>query len=481
MSASPREMIPLNATLASLERLKRERGLLGYLGPLASFTVPLSAAAVGRLERLSAGLVEALMKVAYQVLLATPGFPSLAELGFTRPMRGLLQARRPADYRELLVIGRLDVSTDGQQHVSYELNGSQPGGMEYLELFAHPELALLSSPGARAGEGRGEVLPSQFEVLYRCYAEAALERYAAERGREAPRGILLLGHGYHLLEVQHRALARQLGRKIFVAPDGRDCELEGNELFWRNAKGRRHRVDLVFRSPRASFEALLRRENTALRRAWRQGALTVVNPPHSKLVGWKPLAVCLGEERLLDLAGVSAAERTAIAALVPTTERVVPGQLSRFEEARCDWVLKGPRAGRGKLVWLGAETSAAQWREQLAYAAGQPGWICQRMQPPYSLRLRLHDEADTAIVAPASVDPYVVVGSRTRVPSFLCRGVIPATADPAEVANVKLNLLGANRYTDSAGVLRQRQIGFGFVAPGDECQGSCSRKRHAAW
>jgi hypothetical protein len=64
---------------------------------------------------------------------------------------------------------------------------------------------------------------------------------------------------------------------------------------------------------------------------------------------------------------------------------------------------------------------------------------------------------------PTTVDPYVTIGREVSAPGFLCRSVIPKTDDPAEIENVKLNLMGTNTYIGSDGGLRERLIGFGYI------------------
>jgi hypothetical protein len=429
-----------------LDALKREVGLLRDGGVVPSFEVRLPRASIAALASLSARCVTGLARLAWLVLRGGRGFPSLADLGFSRPAIALLQHRVPASPEEMLVIGRLDVTTDGTRHFSYELNGSQPGGIDYAEIFSAPRLwARREATGS----------------IYEAFVGDALYRYRREAAPREPLGILVLGHGYHQLNAMHASLERAFGRPVLVAEDARQCSFDGEHFYGPEENGRAAIVDLVLRSPRASFEQLLAPENRALRRAWRRGKVLLVNPPHAKVVGWKPLFALASRDTLCQRAGVTEAEWQALKTLASGVLPVNAHHASRFQEERELWVLKHPSRGRGALVWIGAETPPREWRARIAHAARGRGWICQRFHAPYVLEITIHDREATRLRAPVSVDPYVTLGAEVTVPGFLCRAVIPTRGDPAELERVKLNLMGENRYVGSDGAVHQRTVGFG--------------------
>lgn len=432
--------------------LKQQQGLIRNQAPLPSFTVYLPSETIDRYKRLGLRFVEGLTKVAYQVLRKHPSFPSLQELGFTPAKINFLQHNIPETYEDMMVLGRLDMTTDGTKFLTYEFNGSQPGGLEYAGFFAHP---LFSTRGG------GEHLLS----LYRDYFHNTLAFFAKKSSRSQPRGILLLSHNYHLIDGLRESLEQQYGHRLFLSTDASTCSIQNRTLFFQDARGRKHPIDLVMRSPRASFERLLERENTVLRKAWREGHVVLVNPPHSKIVGWKTLYVYLQQEKLLDLAELTDEEREAIASILPPIIVVTPRTASACKTNKDEWVLKNTLRGRGTMVWLGPETAQKEWNILIDKAAHEKGWICQQFRPPFQLPIVVHDRYQTRVTVPITIDPYVSIGDIHTVPGFLCRAVIPTHQDEAELQNVKLNLLGQNQYVAADGSSRERTIGFGHLAP----------------
>jgi uncharacterized circularly permuted ATP-grasp superfamily protein len=350
----------------------------------------------------------------------------------------------------MMVIGRLDVTTDGERYYTYECNGSQPGGMEFVELFAHPWFADAEAA-------------AQIEQLYSHYVGNALHFFQQKTSRREPTGILLLRHHYHLCNTLHAMLERHLGRKVFMSEDGSDCSWDGQRLLFLDNQGKRHSIDLIFRSPRTTLEELMEGKNATLLKAWKKGKVVIVNPPHAKIVGWKTLYVYLKRRDLWPMSELTEAEITAIEQILPEISLVDEENVARLREHKDDWVLKYTLRGRGAMVWLGPELSQQTWDERVNRAVEHPGWICQRFHAPFSLPITLHDHARSQLVVPATVDPFVTIGESLSVPSCLCRAVIPVHGDAAELKNVKLNILGENIYKDPNGVSRERCIGFGYA------------------
>lgn len=437
--------------LRRLDELKMERGLIRSQRPLPSFTAYLPELTIQQYKTLGLRFVEGLSKLAYQILLGHPAFPSLQELGFSQSKIHFMQHNLPQNYKEMMVISRLDMSTDGTHFLTYECNGSQPGGLEYAAFFSHPLFTSL---------GGGESL----QTLYHDYLHNSLAFYRNKTSRSEPQGILLLSNNYHLIHPLHAALELYLQRPVFLANNAASCLVEGKTFLFQDEHGRKHPIDLVMRSPRASLEALLERENAVLRKAWRQGNVVIVNPPHAKIVGWKTLYVYLQQEKLLDLAEVTDEQRDAIAQILPPIEVVTQASKDRYLEHKDQWVLKNTLRGRGTMVWLGPELSQAEWNKRIERASGQKGWICQQFEAPFQLPIHLHDLHHSCVTVPITLDPYVTLGDIDSVTGFLCRAVIPTHGDLAELRNVKLNLLGRNQYQATNGSTQERIIGFGHLA-----------------
>ncbi|MFH2006166.1 MAG: hypothetical protein ABI333_06235 [bacterium] len=398
---------------------------------------------------LSCRFVAALLKVAHQVVHQRRGFPTLAELGLAAPHIALLGAQLPAAPTDLLVIGRLDVVTNGTDYVAYELNGDQPGGLEYVSLVED-----------------GLTLPADSSLAatspYRCYLDAAIHHYQQRTGRSQPTGVLLLGNRYHLLTRLQEALTRFFSCPVLVSQQGEGCEFDGEHLLWRDPQGVARPVDLVLRSPRVNIYELCAEPFLPVRRAWESGAAVLVNPPHSRVAGCKALLPALRQEHLLDRADVTATEAEAVARLLPEVIRVTESQRALLQGQQERWVLKAPLGGKGDQVYIGPVTEPAVWEAVLDQALGAPGWTASAYHPPFDHQVTL-DDSERTVRTPASTDPYVVVGEQMAVAGILSRAVIPTTDDPAELRSVKLNLLGKNTYLGSDGVERSRTVGLGRI------------------
>lgn len=413
-----------------------------------TFRVHLPPAQLQQLRQRSTGLVSLLAKLAHGVVHGRPGFPSLNELGLSPDHAGVLGRNLPERFDDVLVLGRLDVTTDGERMFSYELNADQPGGMEYVSLLESPVLPAGALP---AGS------------VYRPYLAAASDHFCRRSGRSQPEGVLLLANGYHLIERLHQALSRHFACPVHLRQAPADATFDGKRLSVRGPGGVAHAIDLVVRSPRVNIYELVSEPYAAVRAAWEREAAVIVNPPHSRVAGCKSLYAYLDDQLLLDRVDATAAEREAAVALVREVVPVMPhnaGELRRNAQA---WVLKAPLGGKGSNVHLGPETDPTAWDTLVHRAITEPGWTAASFQPPYALPIEPDDRPGAHIASPTSIDPYVVMTTPPQVAGFLVRAVIPTRDDPAELANVKLNLLGTNRYRASDGTEHTRTIGLGAI------------------
>jgi hypothetical protein len=348
----------------------------------------------------------------------------------------------------VLVIGRLDVATDGERYVAYELNGDQPGGLEYVSLLQDGPLS----------EG-GPLPPTS---PYRAYLDAATAYFYRHTGRERPEGVLLLANRYHLLAQLRQALARYFDCPVVVSQRGEGCRSDAKRLLADDAQGRPQPVDLVLRSPRVNIYELCDPELQAVRQAWELGRAVIVNPPHARVAGCKALLPVLARQDLLARAQVTGAEREAVTRLLPTVVRVGSWNRELLQRQQRRWVIKAPLGGKGDQVFLGPDTDDETWHAALGRACREPGWTASAFCPPFTHQVTL-DATGRKVRTPASTDPYVVSGDALSVAGILSRAVLPQTDDPAELQSVKLNLLGENTYHGTDGAIRHRIVGLGRV------------------
>ena len=415
-----------------------------------TFELRLPEAQLARLEALSGHAVSAIVRVAHQILRGAAGFPGLEALGLEREHVALLRRNLPVEARDILVLGRLDVTTDGEQFASYELNGDQPGGLEYVSLL-EDGVAFPPGKGLRPGSPYG------------AYLEAMLAYFRRHTGRAHPEGVLLLGNRYHLLARLQEALERFFDAPVRCSQLGERCGFDGQRLLYGESAPDHQAVDLVVRSPRVNIYQLSSEPFGAVRDAWLAGRIVLVNPPHSRVAGCKALYPLLRDPSIRDRAGVTDSEADALDRLIPEVVPVDDQSFARIQAERPRWVIKAPLGGKGENVFLGPEQEDAAWSAIVARARRSPGWTASSFRPPFHLPVYVDAAPGSNPVVPVSVDPYVTVGDDFRVAAFLCRAVLPQTSDPAELEHVKLNLLGRNLYTDSQGAERTRVIGLGRV------------------
>lgn len=411
-----------------------------------AFTAQLSPAQLARLDQLSTDFVGALLTFSHRILQRDAAFPSLVELGLAPEHAELLYRKVPERWQDVLMIGRLDVNTDGEAFVSYELNGDQPGGLAMVAELWH---------GRKTPAPEAPPCPE-----YRAYLSAAAGYYRVRSSRRDPAGILLLPNGYAQLAMEQRELAAYFGQPVHVATDLSRLRFDGRELGYQDEAGRRHVIDLVFRCPRVNIYQLVASDYAPIREAYLADAAVLVNPAHARVAGSKSLYGLLADPRRQDAAQLSDGQREAVLALLPQTIFVDESNVAQLRAERAQWVLKAALGGRGQRVWLGADTSDEAWAALLA--AREPGFTCQEFRPPYRLPIRVDGApADERPSVPISIAPFVTGGESPGVAGYLVRAVIPVAGDRAELENVKLNLLGANDYVGDDGTLRHRVVGIG--------------------
>ncbi len=213
------------------------------------------------------------------------------------------------------------------------------------------------------------------------------------------------------------------GVKTFIC-DPRELELRKGSLYVEG-----HKVNLVYRRVLTS-ELLARGDETkALRQAYMNGAVCVVNTFRSKLLHKKMSLALLSDERYAQL--YTTAQRDAIDRHVPWTRKVHEGATTRHGRSipdlpayilkhRKELVLKPNDEYGGKGVVLGWTVADREWEQDVAVALTQ-SYVVQEAVPvprePFPVALQGVQFLDFSM----DMDPYLfggrVSGSLSRLSS----------------------------------------------------------------
>lgn len=313
---------------------------------------------------------------------------------------------------------RLDsfLTTDAYRFV--ELNAESPAGIGYCEALVDIflDLPLMKKFQERWSLQRFQARQRVLDTLLGCYREAG--------GRRAQPTIAIVDYEDVPTRPEHhlfREFFEARGYPALVC-DPRELTFEGGRL--RHA-GRE--IDIVYK--RLLVNEFLEKidELQALLAAAKAQAVTIVNPFRCKPLHKKAIFAVLTDDSLQDL--FSAEERAAIRAHVPWTRRVVEGRttyygrdVDLFEFVRAErerLVMKPNDEYGGKGVFIGWETSAADWEQAFAQAL-QSSWVVQEKVDLQRLSFpRLTDTQELLFRdMVVDLDPFVFNG---EVEGFLTR------------------------------------------------------------
>jgi carboxylate-amine ligase len=407
------------AVAERVEARAREHGV-DYGGPLAVDPVPrvvareewdaLAAALAQRLRALNAFLHDAHGPRRVVAEGVVPGRLVHEAPGFAAALDGLGGPAGVMAGRAWCAIAGPDVVRDAD------------GRLVVLE----DNLRLPSSPGY-ALAAREVVAPVLADVLpdgglrpapLVHEAEAALRRTfaaAAPPGVDEPQAVVLTDPVGNDARFEHADVARRLGLPLVVLADLQERE---GRLERRDAHGRRHAVDVVYR--RSNLEDLIDAHGnpTALERLvgpLRAGTVGVVNALGTGLADDKALMAhlpalvrfLLGEEPL--------------GAQPETRDLGEADALAEVLDEPRAWVLKPRGAAGGQGIVVGPEAEEEQLRDGLAAVRADPeGWVAQA-----PVGLSVHPTWVDGALAPRRVDlrPLVLAAGDTVtvLPGGMCR------------------------------------------------------------
>lgn len=311
---------------------------------------------------------------------------------------------------------RLDsfITTSAYQFV--ELNAETPAGAAYAERLAEVflQIPLVQKFQERYVLHRFHAQQRLLETLLRCYREAG--------GREERPAIAIVDYEEVPTRTEHhmyREFFESRGHAAIVA-DPRHLSYEGGQLLHDGVA-----IDIVYK--RLLVNEFLERVDQLqpLLHAVRDRAVTIVNPFRCKPIHKKAIFAVLTDDEIQPL--FSEEERAAIRAHVPWTRRVREGRAMRRGETidlpafirdhRERLVMKPNDDYGGKGVFIGWETTAAEWDAALVQALGSSYVVQERVDlrrqsfPELGPELRFRDLV-------VDLDPYIFDG---EVEGFLTR------------------------------------------------------------
>jgi uncharacterized circularly permuted ATP-grasp superfamily protein len=313
-------------------------------------------------------------------------------------------------------LSRLDsfLTTSAYQFV--ELNAETPAGGAYGEALADVflELPVIRKFQERYTLRRFATQDRLLETLFRCYREAG--------GRAEHPTIAVADYEDVPTRTEHHLVARHFESKGCPALvcDPRHLVYEGGRL---RHEGRP--IDIVYK--RLLVNEFLERRNDvhALYEAVRDRAVVMVNPFRCKPIHKKAIFAVLTDDEMQK--HFTDEERAAIRAHVPWTRRVQEGRTTRHGETidLPSWILsnsdhlvmKPNDEYGGKGVFIGWETTRAEWESALTHALRSSYVVQEKVDllkqsfPELAPDLRFRDFV-------VDLDPYVFDG---EVEGFLTR------------------------------------------------------------
>ena len=281
-------------------------------------------------------------------------------------------------YRRSSPLSRLDSFVTPSSYQFVELNAETPAGSSYADALAE---LFLELPVVKRFQERwplrafhtGDKL---LATILGCYREAG--------GTKGQPTVAVVDYEDVPTRVEHHMVRRYFesrGCPALVC-DPRELEYDGGRL---RHDGRE--IDIVYK--RLLVNELLERASLVqpLIDAVREHAVVIVNPFRCKPIHKKAIFAVLTDDALQPL--FSTAERRAIRAHVPWTRRVAEGRTTRFGDEidlpayvlrhRERLVMKPNDEYGGKGVFIGWETSDADWARALQDALATPFVVQERV------------------------------------------------------------------------------------------------------
>jgi hypothetical protein len=319
-------------------------------------------------------------------------------------------------FRRASPASRLDSFLTASAYQYVELNAETPAGSAYAETLADVflQIPVVQKFQERYRLRRFRTQERLLETLVGCYREAG--------GQKAKPTIAVVDYEDVPTRVEHhmvRDFFESRGCPSLVC-DPRHLTYEGGTLRHEGTA-----IDVVYK--RLLVNEFLERiaELQPLLQAVKDRAVVMVNPFRCKPIHKKAIFAVLTDDDLQAL--FTAEERAAIRAHVPWTRRVREGDTMRRGETidlpefilanRDNLVMKPNDEYGGKGVFIGWETSSADWERALLEALRSSYVVQQRVEllrqtfPELGPELRFRDFV-------VDLDPYVFNG---EVEGFLTR------------------------------------------------------------
>ena len=333
----------------------------------------------------------------------------LSQFGLLDWERQLVRVK--TGFRDASPVSRLDaffVAESGGLRFT-EYNAETPAGGGYNDVLTEVFYGLpVMRQFLRAWDVRP--LPARHNVLH-----ALVDAYEQWSGRRARPAISIVDWSDVPTQSEFLLFQDYFTRQGFVCEiiDPGEVTYEGGKL-----RGPSGTIELIYK--RVLLHELVERGgmNHPILRAFRDGAVCMVNPPACKILHKKASLAVLHDERNAHL--FDADEREAIALSIPwtrivedrrTTHDGLPVDLLAFAaEHRDQLVLKPNDDYGGKGIVLGWEVSDQAWRESLRTALREPYIVQQRIALPRESYPSLVD--GRVVFADRMVDtaPYVAYG-----------------------------------------------------------------------
>ncbi|MDW8405545.1 hypothetical protein [Chloroflexus sp.] len=416
---------------ASWQRLTEEmRARQLYFGerPLATVLRPrlITMSQYDLLRRGTQQVAEAARAIVAAALENNEAGQAVRDILMLTPLEERLIAMHPG-YLEPSAHSRMDtfLTVDGSSLQFVEYNAESPAAIAYEDLLAQ---AFLAMPVMEEFAKRYPLMPLparqyMLRTLMDCW------RAAGSPGHE-PRVAIVDWRGVPTateFEMFRRYFNEHGLPAVICAPQ--DLTFHDGQLWARMEDGSETLVTIVFKRVLTS-EFLTHYGDESLThplvQAYAAGACVIVNSFRAKLLHKKSLFALLSDERFHG--PLSAEQRAAVAAHVPWTRVVRPGQttyqgetidLLAFARANRERLLLKPNDEYGgKGITIGWEVSASEWEAALNAALAAPFVVQERVTIAYE-------------PYPAFVDGQVVIGERlvdsdpflfgTEVNGCLCR------------------------------------------------------------
>jgi uncharacterized circularly permuted ATP-grasp superfamily protein len=270
-------------------------------------------------------------------------------------------------YKQSSPTSRLDSFVTPSSYQYVELNAESPAGIAYNEVLVDLflQLPVMRKFQEKFAVRRFKSRERLLQTLLDCYHEAG--------GLAEHPTIAIVDFEDVPTRTEHHLFRDFFAESGYpaVVCDPRDLTFDKGAL---RQEGRT--IDIVYK--RLLVNELIERQSEmgALLRAARERAVTIVNPFRCKPIHKKAIFAVLTDDDIQ--AQLTDAERAAVATHVPWTRRVLEGRTTREGESvdlpqyilqnREHLVMKPNDEYGGKGVFIGWETSDADWRAALADA-----------------------------------------------------------------------------------------------------------------